>query len=692
MAVMAKMRMFDEKKRQQIKSQAVDFWLKSTNSMSSLFEKAETWERLYRCQLPKDIEADFAEMPDRAALVPSDVYDNIDSNVAAIMNIVFAEKPYFPLQKYGQPNVRDDQVIKAEALCQRMIDVQSDCAGFEYEAELLIKEALMFGVTAAVEVWVDKKARKPVKDEFTGMELTDEYDYPVFKEETIDSYSETQAISLLRVRVDPLCDDIRKNRIVGFHYLKPVHELIALNNDPKSAYSFDPKELEKKAGDLNKFYQYAGAEYRAYGASGMTGVSYGGKLVEIREIRGLFTVGEGDAARQMDLVVYMAGEDMLIGCKPNDLPVNSWESFMFPVVNKQKNRKYPMGLIEPIADMFLERFVKKNQSLDEAGRMTYGMYLGDTNACANLPDMIESEGNKILKIDTQSAGLNSVHDAFGALVKSPSTQDTFMQAETLKADLQGAMRNKKYTSGSGVDTATEVGAVVAGDQADLEQIVRNLKHSLFAPACRLKMIYWNYYLGSKPGEKTITDFRGRQHSIAPQELDYWWLCDFEVSTALDNMAMKRRVVEMASMVWNDPYCDPYEARKTTLTILKYPNLSQVLPPSEYLAMIVQRENAALFAGVEQPVSPHDHHQSHVPAHVDALNDLANPAVQAEMTPEQLKIAEQSLLMHIQEHEAYIEQMSESLGNTKEMGGNAGNLNNPEGASMNRNPSLVGQRR
>ena len=74
----------------------------------------------------------------------------------------------------------------------------------------------------------------------------------------------------------------------------------------------------------------------------------------------------------------------------------------------------------------------------------------------------------------------------------------------------------------------------------------------------------------------------------------------------------------------------------------------------------------MFAGIEQPVHPLDNHMAHIEGHNEALQQVG-----------QNRMIEN----HIQEHQIEIDKRQQALGNSKDMGGNAGSLRNSESGSM-----------
>jgi hypothetical protein len=95
-------------------------------------------------------------------------------------------------------------------------------------------------------------------------------------------------------------------------------------------------------------------------------------------------------------------------------------------------------------------------------------------------------------------------------------------------------------------------------------------------------------------------------------------------------------------------------------------------------MIVERENAALMYGIELPVSPHDNDSLHIPMHVEAINFVQqqDPASIAE---QQLTTA--ALEKHIEEHQQSAQQKASALGNSKDLGGNSGQMVNAEAGAI-----------
>ena len=70
--------------------------------------------------------------------------------------------------------------------------------------------------------------------------------------------------------------------------LMQFSELQALNRNPKSMYEFDEKELRETPFQRSKYFEHVKAEAEQYPDKGEENHTYGGKIVEVWSIRGLF--------------------------------------------------------------------------------------------------------------------------------------------------------------------------------------------------------------------------------------------------------------------------------------------------------------------------------------------------------------------------------------------------------------------
>ena len=159
---------------------------------------------------------------------------------------------------------------------------------------------------------------------------------------------------------------------------------------------------------------------------------------------------------------------------------------------------FPMGLCEPMMDAWVEKFIKRNQSLDEASRRTYPRYIADAAAAASLPDYIEDTPGKVIKIDLLASGLNSVDSAMKPLQTSTTGQDTFVQADSLGNDIQKGMGLNDYIQGldpSRAETATAVTELTSGGRSLTAQLANNLKDSYLSPAWRKALILYDFFKG-----------------------------------------------------------------------------------------------------------------------------------------------------------------------------------------------------
>ena len=675
---MAKMKEFSTSQKEDILKQALAFWEQSTRMMQPLFDQVNDFERAWRVQLPKDLQAKFEDITDRAALAPPDFYINIKSLRATLRTIVFGSKPFAQLSLEGQPNLRNDQITKAEHLLQSLLDMQNGGRGFESEADKVFHQAIYAGITGAFTRWKRKSRPIPQRWEDTGEVIIDPKGRPVIINEIVAAYPETIAIAIRRMRIDPSAESRDDIRIVGYHYIAKLSDLLVKNRDPDSHYEFDEQKATRSSFPRAQYFEHIEGEHDTYTEKAEDNVDFSDKNIEVLELRGLFRFADrkGNLSFQ-DLVVQIANREFLLGAKINDLPIPGWEMFDFPGIDQETSRLFTMGVIEPLFDTWIEKFIKRNQSLDEASRRTYDIYIGDKSACQDLPDVLERIPDQIYTVDLMASGAQKVDDVLKPLERQSSGHDTFVQAESLTGDLQKGAGVNDYTQGidpQRKETATAVSELVAGGRAITEQIAKHLKDTFLAPAWRKHLILWDFFNGHQ--SQIIYDQQGQNHQIEPGDIGAVYNIEIDIATSMERPALQRRMVEILPVIMNDPFYDPYEVRRTANEVLSLPNAQRLMVPNEHLMTIILRENLAMGAGVPQPVSPFDNHNKHIQGHMEYAQQMAASSG-GQLHPQ----IEQLFMAHLQEHQFYIEQMSAGLGNTKEMGGNAGRMVEPEGASM-----------
>ncbi len=668
---------FSKSQKDEIKKQAMSFWQEASDNMAPLFAMVEDCERLWQSKLPKDLEAEYAKHPDMSCLAPTDAYINLKSLRAAIRQLLFGRKPFATLSENGRPNVRSDNIIKAEWVLQSMLDEQHDGSGFESEADKAVHQALYAGITCAFTEWKRKIVRVPVRKE--GRIILDpKTGYAKFQEKVVSQYAETKAIDIRRSRIDPSAESTKDARIIGYQTTVSLFELLKLRRNEGHFYDFDENELFGSTFDTDKYHEYAKGETERMERK--DNETFGDKTIEVKDIRGLFRFKQKDRSYEVkDLVVHL-GNNVILGVKENDLPLRGWELFDFPTVDQELNKMFPMGVVEPMFDAIIEKFVKRNQSLDEANRSTYDTYVGDASACENLPDAIEFVRGQIVRVDTIASNMSSAQAALSPLQRTGSSKDTFLEAESLEREIQKGQNLNDYVQSGNPqrqETATAVSELVSGAKSLTVQVVKILKDTFLAPVYCKHLILYNFFRGHE--ENTVFDNKGDSYSLSPGDVDFTCKVEIDIATSLDKPDMTRRFVEMFPVLLNDPYFDQYALRQTAVEILKLPNPDRILVPNEHLNIIIERENAALLAGVEQEVSQFDNHALHIEGHVEALDLLRDPRAAQEAN---LAGTEEFIQNHIEQHQGFIEKQSDALGNTKEFGGNSGNLVQPEGASHN----------
>ncbi len=687
---MPKMAGFSEIEKLQIEKQAISFWETSTNADSVYFEDVSEYERLSQGKLPKEVESYFNNRKDRSALCPPTIYINSKSLRSGLRSLLFSEKPYGKISHVGQPGLRDERVVKAETKLQDILDT----SGFEEQAAVAISQALSGGVGCGIIEWHKEYARQIETDEQGNTVYDPETNYPKVNTVVVAEYPRSVTIDIRRVRVDSTAEYFKASRIVGYHSLVPLTELLTMNRDPKSHVMFDEKLLVNSSPDLTRYYQYIQGDVARYPNLQNLQTQYSEPMVEIYDIRGIFKIVRDDRTIEYkDLFVLIANQTKLIGLKENDLPIAGYDMFDFPVVSKDISRRYPMGVVEPAFDLWMEEFVKRNLASDEANRRVHRKYLADRNAWGENSDILENEPDMIIKVDMAASGAQEVNHVMQPIPVEPVGQDVFGQSQVAKREQQQVMGLNDYVQGadpSSTETATAVDALVSGGKANLADMANAIKDSYLVPQWKKMLLLWNYYKGDT--ESQVTTRAGQQYTLQPNELGFLYTIDIEINTNADRPAMQRRLVEMFPVLATNPHIDLYELTRTYLDVLKLPNADRIMLPNELLQATIENENAAMIEGVNLPVHPMENHQKHIEGHVEGADWLQTPEAMQSLTPEQVQISLQVFQQHMMMHEAELEKQATALGNTKEMGGNTGNLTQPDSAATKQFSPLVGQRR
>jgi len=673
---------FTKDEVENIRLQAIEFWNQASLAQQPLFELVNDCERIARVQLPRDLQTQYDNNPDMAQLVPDDAYVNLRAIQAGLLKILFSRKPYGRLSVKGKPNFRDERLQKAESLLQALLDQQHDGAGFESEATKAIYQALVAGITCTYDSWVTDFEREALRGP-SGEIQPDKNGRPTFKTIKTDSYPQNTWIDIRRVRLDLNGLENQKNtKIVGFQRLAGLSELFVLNRS-KGFYNFNEDDVADSSFQRDLYYEWIREEAQRYSEfSRATTNEFGDRMVEEWQIRGLFQFKDKNGNLTFrDLVVSIGNRHHLLALKENDLPIRGWALFNFPIISTEVSKMFPMGIIEPQMDALIEKFIKRNQSLDESARRTYDMYLGDASALGDLDDYIEYERGRIIKIYTESAGLTDVRQAFTPLPRATLGQDSFNQSIALEKSIQRGMFLNDYI-GPGdperKETATAVNALVGSGTNQLELTATVLKNSYFAPSWRKHLILYNFFKGHE--ENTVFDQQGEPVQIQPNDLNYFYKIDIDIRTQLDQPAMTRRFVETYPTMIGDPFWEQFEIRKTLAEVLQLPNADKLLRPNQHLLDIIERENIALANGLGLFVSQFDRHEAHIKGHVEG-KDLAAQTGQDT----------RAFDVHIEEHQQMQEEQQAALGNTKEFGGNAGQNLSSENAANKRIPAAGGRR-
>jgi len=669
---------FTSAEREFILQQSLLFWETSSQSMSTFFSRVSEFERLTKGLLPTSLETAYAKYPDRSALVPPDLYLNQIATRAMIRRTLFRRKPYFKLYRGGHPNVRDMVIKKAEQTAQALIDEDNGGSGFVTAADQVNDQTLYAGVGAAFIEWTTEYDRVVERDQFNLIQTKN--GKPVFKRRPVAIYPRIIPVDIRRIRVPRAATKFHTSRLIGFHHVEPMSELINNQREPAHFYKFNEQELRDSTFQKDKYFEYSGGEMYKHPDKGMVdGTLFGDKSVEVFSLRGLFRFENPDGSWEYkDLVVDVGNRCMLLGVKENDSPLYGWEHFQFATVDDKIDLMFPMGLVEPARDTFIEQFVKHNQSLDSANRNTYLTIVADAGAAAGLPEYLDSANDQILKLDLGANQLQSVRDAIDVLQRPQLGQDTFQHSVVLSRMVQQVYRLNDYTQGrdpSSTETATAVASMVSGSRAGGEFLIEKLIDSFYAPVVVKFLRLWNHFMGEQKHKIYGTD--GTAYDIDPGEIDLPFHCTVESLMGETSPAMQRRAVESFPVLITLPNIDKDILTQTFVDVLELPNGDRMVKTNDLTMMDVDRENMALASGVPQPVHPNDDHFAHHEFHMRYIQEMS------QMPPEQMagqNLDLDAVMQHDMEHQEYINEMNMALGNTKEMGGNAGDIANPDSAS------------
>lgn len=651
---------------EQIKVQAQEFWRRSEAQMEPYFGQVNDYERAWRARLPADLEAELDEHPDRTALAPPDFYINISSLRSFIRSLLFSERPYGKCSVMGKPHYRGDDIVKIEAVLQGSLDMQSKGRGYESEADKIVHQALYAGAAMSMTVWSTPLERRVLRNQITQEPLAQNGQL-VYQKQPMQPHGQTIGIDIRRGRIDPDCDSRDNMRMAGYHYLTRLSDLYQLRNSPDTPYDFNMQDVSKSSFLSEDYWKYVTSDRPREVDSG----TLLNKSIDVQHVRGLFVFETAPGNFDFrDLIVELANQQHVIRVQENNLPVNGWEVFDFFSVDQEIGRVLTMGVIEPMFDTWVEKFLKHNQSLDDAGRRTYPVYIADKNSTADLPNTLEYRNGVVYKVDMIASGAQSVGDILQPLPLAASGHDAFTHSGVLENIIQKGMKVNDYTSGvdpQRKETATAVAELVSGGRQLMEHLVSHLKDTGLAPSWRKHILYWQTFRGHL--KESIYNERGEVVNIQPGSLLDPYIVDIDIATSLDRPGMTRRIIEMFPAIKDDPHYDGYEVRKTANQLLKLPNRDRLLKDPKDLIIKIHNENLAMTTGVEVIVPPGDHHAFEIEHHTQFVETLA---ANGDLTPE----VEELFNSHIAEHEHYLQLQQAGIANTRDVGGSIPQQNNP----------------
>jgi len=670
---MSKKDFFTAKQRDEIKKQALSFWDAATQKMSGFFSRVNDYDDMYHTKLPQDLREEFENHPDRSAMVPSDIHNNIRSLRANVNDLLFNTKPYITASYPGQPARRDELIDKTEILLSYLIDISK----FQRSSDLINQQTFVAGRSACVTEWHREYQRVPILDEAGNIQY--ENDQILYDYDHVASYPRCRPIDIRRIRIDDKAENVEDIRIVGYQWQDNLSDLIRLNRDSRSFIKFKEKDLRESSFQKMKYYEHV-PEEKAFNDKTVL-AHYGDKPVEMMEFRGMFQIGN----EVKDLVVKIANRNIVVECRPNNLPVEGWRTFDLSAIDDEYNRIFTMGMIERIEDTFVEYFIKRNQSLDASNAQTYDMYVADIAASHDLPEEIERRGGAILKVNLAATAATRWSDVFGPVPRVANPFDTFEQSKVLKDEMREGMMRNDYSIGANPDrkeTATAVNSLEMAAIRDAKQLIRFLTTSYIRPVMQKYLMYMSVF--SPESEIHVSTDDGREAVIKKEEIVKMTHLDItiDVSAALDRPMMQRRFIEALQLMLSDPTLDRYYIWKTAGWFLQYPNSDKINPPPEVKIAAIERENLALKHGIMQPVHPNDDHEMHIQVH-SARADADSKDPKFDISSEGIQAYDQ----HIKSHLSFIERGSNNASgiNTPKTG------NGPSGGQLigGSNPGMKG---
>ena len=675
---------FTAKEKEEILRQATNFWDETTTKMAPQFQLVDERERLARGKLPQDLEDQMASFKDRAALVPPDIYNNINSLRAHFRSSLFSKKPFLKLSHPSNPLLRDDPVIKAELTLQAMNDKANDGNGMASYADLVFYQAAYAGLTCVFTKWVRQVERRPVRNGQGQLQL-DERGKVLFRNEVVAQYAEDIPLDIRRVRWNQNAAETKDIRTVAYHALSTLSELQVKNRKRGNHYEFSEKELAESSFQKGKYFEYGPENPDA--EEGENVKNYSDEVVEVQHFRGLFRFENSKGITFRDLIVEIGNRTILLGLKENDLPLNGWDLFSWPSVATESGRIWAMGIVEPATDSFIEMFLKRNQSIDGTNRDIHLKVIADSSAAEDIPEMMEHNDDQIIFVNASAAGLPNVSSAMQYLNRPGTSADPFTQSVSLRQDVQQTMKLSDFLQGrdpARQETATAVAALVSGGQNLTGHIYEAIADTYLRPTAKKKLVLWNFFMGDQQREVAGAD--GTALSLLPGEIDLPFNVSVETSLSATNPGAVRRFVEVLPTIMNDPQYDGLAVRETLNEMLDLPNKERLLIIPTVLENDIQNESIALGYGVDQQVDPNHNHIAHLEGHGEYLEFIVQQQQQQGVGIEQgqqiAQLRTDVLEEHMAVHGQFIEEQQQAIGNTKELGGNTGNLVQPDGASQN----------
>ena len=571
----------------------------SKNYFRDYYKFCKALYSLRNAEIPEEIMGNFPlEFP---ALVPVDMYNNVQDLVASFYKILFSSDNVFrasPEGKTPEINARRATTYLAKAVAlsnlkmeftKSIIAATTYARGVGYVDAVEMELPKLSQVMAEGNWSIDFEKQKFIVPKYIPCQLRRHFPEPV-------TTAPNWAIQQEKVSFIDLMQE--------------------LDRGEDSKYEFKPDALWNKKdsfpkGEFEEFYSMQ--EAKSFTVHDM------GFWVELLQFRGWMPIWDDrrKAPKFIDCIATVANRSELIRFEQNELHYPAVESFIYThLFPSDQEQIIPVGKVEASFDTFMHKFYIRNQMLMTLNRNLNPSYITDDINNANIPQYIPVESGRVYKISKSSK--------LEPLDQTTVPNAGFVQVDVFTDEMLNTFGNSRYTAGQDPrrkETAYGISVLKQGSQEPKEfQTEVILNYGLLKVARRYLDI-GQLFLEQMPMK--LFDSNEVQ-MIGRDQIFGEFNMTLDINQVWNENMQRQELMQSIEIFKDDPDIDQKELKMRFFRSLGFPEVEKLVPPSTVEMSFIDKENQLMVQyGVFVPVKPEENHLLHFKLHQQYIS---NPIV------------------------------------------------------------------